>query len=183
MIREVDLTEYLPQFMKNYREPIAALKAENPEFQIMWKAADKVLYNHFISKADENGIAEFEKILGIYPTEEDTLESRRLRVQSKWFNKIPYTMRVLLEKLKVLCGDTDFFLTYDFQKSYTLTIDTNLELFGQIEELESMLENLTPYNIKLVIHNSILCVAAGSIISAGGVCYTADFIITDEGEK
>ena len=57
MIREVDLVSYLPPFMQTYKEPVAALEAENPEFQIGWKATDKVLKNRFISTADEYGIS------------------------------------------------------------------------------------------------------------------------------
>lgn len=37
MIREVDLVSYLPPFMQTYKEPVAALEAENPEFQIVGK--------------------------------------------------------------------------------------------------------------------------------------------------
>ena len=42
MIREVDLVSYLPEFMQSYTEPVAALEGENPEFDIMWKAVDRV---------------------------------------------------------------------------------------------------------------------------------------------
>lgn len=34
MIREVDLVSYLPPFMQSYKEPVAALEAENPEFSL-----------------------------------------------------------------------------------------------------------------------------------------------------
>ena len=96
MIRQVDLVSYLPPFMKAYKEPVAALDAENPEFYLMWSAVDRVLRNRFIETADEYGLSRYEKMLGIYPSAEDTLESRRSRVRSKWFNKIPYTMKTLL---------------------------------------------------------------------------------------
>ena len=109
MIREVDLVSYLPEFMQSYTEPVAALEGENPEFDIMWKAVDRVLCNRFIATADEYGISRFEKMLGIHPANEDTLESRRSRVHSKWFNRIPYTWKTLLQKLIVLCSDTDVF--------------------------------------------------------------------------
>lgn len=100
MIREVDLVSYLPPFMQSYKEPVAALEAENPEFSLMWSATDRCLRNRFISTADEYGISRFEKMLKIYPTADDTLESRRSRVQSKWFNTIPYTWKVLLQLIQ-----------------------------------------------------------------------------------
>ena len=58
MIREVDLVSYLPPFMQSYKEPVAALEAENPEFSLMWSATDRCLRNRFISTADEYGISQ-----------------------------------------------------------------------------------------------------------------------------
>ena len=69
MVREVDLMSYLPLFMQGYREPAATLRAEEPEFDIVWAAADRMLRNRSISTADEYGIGRLERILGIYPQE------------------------------------------------------------------------------------------------------------------
>ena len=99
MIRDVDLVSYLPPFIAEFREINSTLTAENPEFKIVWEAADRVLKNEFIATADEYGISRFERILKIYPSTEDTLESRRARVQARWFASLPYTWRMLLEKL------------------------------------------------------------------------------------
>lgn len=181
MIREVDLVDYyLPPFMQTYKEPVATLNAEQPEFQLVWKATDRVLYNRFISTADEYGISRFEKILGIFPSSEDTIESRRSRVQSKWFTKTPYTWRVLLEKLMVLCGDTDFVLTNNFSEGYTLTLVTDLELYGQVEELESIINMMIPENIVIDSRNNIPCNAKGVVLFCGGVCFTNIFTVTND---
>lgn len=181
MIREVDFVDYyLPPFMQTYKEPVAALNAEQPEFQIVWKAADRVLYNRFISTADEYGISRFEKILGIYPSSEDTLESRRSRVQSKWFTKLPYTWKVLLEKLTVLCGDTDFVLTNNFSEGYMLTLVTDLELYGQVDELENIIDIMMPENIVIDSRNNIPCNTKGVVLFCGGVCFTNIFTVTND---
>lgn len=185
-MREVDLVSYLPPFMQRYQEPVAALEAENPEFAVIWNATDRILYNHFISTADEYGISRFEKMLNIYPTGDDTLESRRSRVQSKWFNTIPYTMKVLLQKLTVLCGDTSFSLTNNFTEGYTMTLVTDLELYGQVEELEYIIKTMVPENLVVVSNNEIPCSAEGFALVGGGICFintfkvTNDFIETDD---
>jgi len=179
MIREVDLVSYLPQFMQSYNEPVATLEAENPEFDLVWTATDKVLKNRFIATADEYGISRYEKMLGIYPSSEDTLESRRSRVQSKWFNTIPYTWKILLQKLTVLCGDSDFSISHNFDVGYTLYIDTDLELYGQVEELESIINTMIPENIVVESQNSIPCNIKGAVLFGGGVCFINQFVITD----
>jgi hypothetical protein len=150
MIREVDLVSYFPPYLKEYKEQVAALEAVNPEFSIVWNAADQVLSNEFIATADEYGISRFEKILKILPSKEDTLESRRARVQSRWFTALPYTWKSLLAKMIAVCGEDNFKLTKDFTM-YQLYVETSLNLVGQVEELDKVLNTMLPCNV--VVHS------------------------------
>lgn len=179
MIRDVDLVSYLPPFIAEFQEINQTLTAENPEFKIVWQAADRVLQNEFIATADEYGISRFERILKIYPSTEDTLESRRARVQARWFNTIPYTMKSFLAKLIALCGDSDFTVTKEYEK-YKVEILTNLELFGQVEELERIIDSMIPCNMIVISLNEIPCGAAGFAFIAGGVCSVEHFFITND---
>lgn len=156
MIREVVLENYLPDFMKDYVEITETLKAENPEFNIIWEEVDKVLYNHFISEADKYGISRFENILGIYPQTGDTLESRRSRVQNRWFNDMPGTIRAFICKMEILCAGTDFNIDTDFESGYTLIIRACLEEYGKVEELEQIINSMIPCNIVVNLNNSII---------------------------
>lgn len=178
MIREVDIVSYLPPFMAEFKEIAVTLKAENPEFALVWKAADRVLQNAFIETADEYGISRFEKVLNILPSREDTLESRRARVKVKWFDSIPYTWKVLVKKLIVLCGDTDFTLLNDFSDGYVLTLHTNLELCGQVEEIKDIIDTILPCNIDVSSHNSLCCSTKGSVCLGGSVSFLNTFTIT-----
>lgn len=172
MIREVELVSCLPPFMRKYKEPAAALGAEDPEFALAWSGADRILYNHFISTADEYGIARFEKLLGLYPTEEDDLESRRMKVQSRWVNKIPYTLRVLAEKIRLLGDGADFGMEADFRQGYEIWIQTMLEMAGQVGELERIVEETVPCNIAARTTNRIPVETGGEIFAGGGTAYT-----------
>lgn len=179
MTREVDLVSYLPPFLAEFKEITVALEAENPEFVLVWNAAERVLYNEFIETADEYGISRFEKILNILPSREDTLESRRARVQARWFNSIPYTMKSFLAKLVALCGDSDFEVIKEYQ-NYRVKILTDLELFGQVEELERIIDSMIPCNMVVISLNEIPCGAAGFAFIAGGVCSVEHFFITND---
>lgn len=182
MTKTVDLVSYLPPFMADFKEISVTLEAENPEFVLVWKAADRVLQNEFIESADEYGISRFEKILNILPSTEDTLESRRARVQARWFNTIPYTMKAFLAKLEALCGDSDFTVTKEYDK-YTVRILTNLELFGQVEELEHIIDGMMPCNMIVISVNEIPCDAKGFAFVAGGVCSVETFFITNDSKE
>lgn len=182
MIREVDLVSYLPPFMADFKEVAVTLGAENPEFKIIWDAANQVLYNEFIATADEYGISRFEAILKILPSKEDTLESRRARVQARWFNAIPYTMKALISKLIALCGDNNFTITKQFD-FYRLELETHLELYGQVDELEYIINTMLPCNIVVVSDNKIICDVKGLAAFAGGICITEHFFITNDSRE
>ncbi len=179
MIREVDLVSYLPPFLAKYKQTRAALEAENPEFSIAWNAADRVLRNEFIATADEYGISRYERILKIYPSKEDTIESRRARVQARWTSSLPYTERMFLEKLVSICGENDFTFTKKYEQ-YKMEIEVSLELFGQVEELENIIGEMIPCNMVAVIMNRIQCEARGIAGAGGGMCFARIFHITND---
>ena len=165
--------------MAEYKETNLTLTAENPEFVLVWKAADRALKNEFIATADEYGISRFEKILHILPSRDDTLESRRSRVQSRWFTSLPYTWRMLIQKLIALCGEDDFTITKQFD-FYRIDLDVHLELFGQVEELERIIETMLPCNMVMDAENRIQAdgdtnLYAGGVLSVCTVVEAEDY--------
>lgn len=177
--RKVDLVSYLPPFVAEYKEINATLTAENPEFEIAWDAANRILYNEFIATADEYGISRFEKLLNIFPSVEDTLESRRARVAARWFTSIPYTEKVFLEKLITLCGENNFTLTKVYE-NYRIELEVDLEFFGQVEELERIIDTMLPCNMVIIAKNKIPCAAKAVALYGGGVCAAETFFITND---
>lgn len=157
MIRKVDLVSYLPLFMQSYEEPAAALEAENPEFWSAWDAADRVLYNRFLSTADEYGISRFEKMLGISPSVDDTLDMRRMRVGNRWFNKLPYTIKMLSLKLsECLEGKYNFDIYADFHNTYDMTVTIYASDDVRAEEVKHLLNIMVPVNIAAdIIYESV----------------------------
>ena len=98
------------------------------EFRLLDEVADGIfsdiddeiekLHNDMlITTATERGIARREKILGLIPDPEDDLEVRRARVLFWWYNRMPYTQRVIESRIRALCGD-----------NYTLEVDADNEI-------------------------------------------------------
>lgn len=182
MIRNVDLVSHLPTFLVGFHEVSVTLDAENPEFILAWKAADQTLQNEFIETADEYGIARFEQMLHILPSRGESLENRRSRVQIKWLNTIPYTIKALIMKLKSLSGDKDFTILKDYDH-YQITIVTDLERFGQVDELITIINSVIPCNLIIVSRNQIPCRANGFALASGGVCAVHHFVITNDANE
>lgn len=174
-----DLVSYLPPFMAEYEEINAALTAENPELTLLWDGKERVLKNQFILTADSEGLARFEGLLGIVPSKSDTLESRRQRVLLRWFLQLPYTERMLLEKLVNLCGEGNFTFTKNYDR-YQIRIEASLELYGQTKELEELLERMIPCNINVVSRNRVECRTEGSVEIFSGIRVTERVLVTND---
>jgi len=145
-MRTVDLVFYLPPFIAEYKEIRDTLTAENPEFNLLWDAADRVLKNEFIATADEYGISRFEKLLGIYPSKEDTLENRRAVVLSRMMEQRPYTYRTLQRILDALYGP-DTAHCFLSRNSYLVSIKIKWEKPELLPKLRTMLDIVLPANL------------------------------------
>lgn len=179
MIREVDLVSYMPPFMADFKEITATLKAENPEFILIWKATDWILKNEYLETADEYGISRLEKIMDILPSKEDSLENRRTRVQVRLFNKVPYILKVLILKLMLLCGGDHFKITKQYDL-YSIKIETQLETLAQIRELERIIETIIPCNMLTLSENILKSNLEGTVFIGGTVSATECFFITND---
>lgn len=165
MTRDVDLVSYLPPFMAEYKEANIALTAENPEFSLAWEDAERVLQNEFIETADEYGISRFERLLNIFPRDGESLENRRSRVHSRWFTRLPYTWRMLIQKLTILCKGTNFKVYVPQDGGYKIEIQIFIEPQEEalLQEVEQMLENYLPINLYYQVTGNIIRIKEGEV--------------------
>ena len=96
MIRDVKLLGHLPPFIQEYLEIREIMKTENPEFQLVEDESEIIKNNQFIQSCNLTGISKFEKLIGIVPSADDTLESRINRVLVRWNDTVPYTLCVVV---------------------------------------------------------------------------------------
>ncbi len=176
MTKEIDLVGYLPPFLAEYSEMKETLKAEEPEFKLLWDGTDKILKNEFIETADEYGISRFEKLLDILPFDGENLEARRSTVRTRWFKALPYTLRQFINKLVTLCGGNDFTVVKNFD-FYEIKVITNLEMFGNVNDLKHLFDTMLPCNMTIDSKNDINCFHSNDIFTGGAVLFT-DIIFT-----
>lgn len=146
MIKDADLISYLPPVLQSIRELQAITNSENPEFQLVFDTSEKVLGNLFIHDADEDGIKRYEKLLGIKPSSDDTLQSRIFRVMARWNDRIPYTWNSFMDKLDILCGEGNYTITLK-NDEYTIDLTTHIGIYGGLNELYNLLEKIIPCNL------------------------------------
>lgn len=178
MIRDVNLIEYLPLFIQQFREIRHIMEAENPEFQLVIDESEKIKNNQFIESSDLSGISKFEKLLNILPSPDDTLESRISRIMTRWNDVVPYTYKALVQKLISLCDGLNFTINRNFNE-YKMEIITHLELSGQVDELQYLLGYMIPVNLELTSKNDIYCNSEGQSNWAMGMAFCQIFELSD----
>lgn len=152
MLRTIRLIKYLPLYIQEYEEIQKIMTAENPELQLLADTSEDIKNDGFINTCGIYGITRFENMTGITPNDYDTLEARRRRILARWNNQLPYTWRVMLEKLDALCGAGNYSASLS---GYVLTLVTNLGLSSQIDELDRLLDTILPANIKANTTNEL----------------------------
>lgn len=108
-LRKIEIPEHLYE-MREFR------MLDETSDKMMGKYEDEMQKRHddiLITTATETGIARREKILGILPDPNDSLEARRAVVLFWWYNRMPYTRRVLEGKIAALCGKDNYTFDYD----------------------------------------------------------------------
>ncbi len=146
----MQVQEYWPQVIKEYREFEKISTAENPELESIWQEIGNVLDDQFIRTATVNGIARREKMLHITPFADDTLESRRFRVQALWNEKLPYTYRVLVNKLDNLCGEDGYVISLN-AGDYELDIKIELTMKRMFDDVAKITRQMVPANLVVTV--------------------------------
>lgn len=104
MDREINLINYLPLYIKRYREIQQITNTENLELQLLADESERLKNNQFIFTCNETGISRFESLLNITPEAEEPLDLRISRVLMRWNDMTSYTWKTLVQKLDIFCG-------------------------------------------------------------------------------
>jgi len=146
----IDIKEYWPPIIREIKEFRKIAEIENPELEKLWQEIESIVDDQFIETATERGIARREKILNVVPFADDTLESRRFRVQSIWNDKLPYTYRVLLERLDSLCGPDGYVMELNAGE-YSLCIKLEITTKRMFDEVVRITRQMVPANIVITV--------------------------------
>lgn len=122
--------------------------SESLEFDFVAKRILKIYADRFILQASEYGIGRYERILGIEPGKNESLEDRRKRVYLLWNRKIRWTHRTFLKWLDVYLGKDNYKLSLDYDK-YGIEIDVIVKesLYFDLDDLQRQVRDIIPANL------------------------------------
>ncbi|WP_277251232.1 putative phage tail protein [Peptoniphilus vaginalis] len=123
--------------------------SESLEFDFVAKRILKIYADRFILQASEYGIGRYERILGIEPGKNESLEDRRKRVYLLWNKKIRYTDRSLREMLDVLLGKTNYRMAL-YYNEYGFEIEIFVgKGYEDDESLYETIRQIIPANLNI----------------------------------
>lgn len=143
---ETQICKYYPPWFRRILDFQALCQTEKAELDAMAEAMDQIHKNLFIQTMDEGTTAQWEAILRILPTPEETLEFRRLRVQNRLSLRPPFTLIFLREKLDLLFGPGNYEVEVDYP-NYTLYIEAPAAQQAYFTEVSALLNIVKPCHI------------------------------------
>ncbi len=146
MDREIDILNYLPEFLQDFREFQELAASENPEIRALWGSLENVMKEQFINDSTENGVKRWEAILKINPKGSDSLDVRKFRILTRLNEKLPYTYKKLAQQLETLCGESGYSLELR-NYEYKLIVRVALTAKSMLAEVEKLLARIVPVNM------------------------------------
>lgn len=140
------LIQYLPEFMRDYKEIQQIMEVEQKEVGFLWDSTKKLLNEAFVNEESEMGASRWEKILYIVPKDTDNLLVRNFRIHGRLVEALPYTYRVLESTLKALCGENGYHIDSNYDK-FVITIKVALTVKKLRQEIEALCERMIPLNL------------------------------------
>ena len=122
--------------------------SENLDFDIISYRILKTFFDRFILAATGDGLSRYEKILGIEPGKNESLEDRRKRVYLLWNKKIRWTHRTFLKWLDVYLGKDNYKLSLDYDK-YGIEIEVTIKesIYFDLDDFRMQVRDIIPANL------------------------------------
>ena len=131
------------------------MNAEQPIYDEAETDAKFAFSRQFVVTADEKGIEQYEKILGIMPTDTDSLEFRKRRVITRLSTTPPYTLNYLKQQLTTIFGAGNFNAWVDYGKR-ELYVDSFINNISLFFELETFIAKVKPANMIYIYRSLVL---------------------------
>lgn len=147
--RVINLTRYLPGFLREVEELNETARAEENEVERLYTRMDQTWNAGFIRTTDLQGIKRWERLLGIKPYSGDTLEERRSAVLSRWNQQLPYSLARLKERLDAAVGRPNYELDVRYGR-YELELVLVDQAYRVMQETRDMTKAMIPANLLLI---------------------------------
>ena len=149
------LKKYLPSLYRENKEMEGLMNAEQSIYDEAETDIKFAFSRQFVVTADEKGVEQYEKILGIMPTATDSLEFRKRHVITRLSTTPPYTLNYLKQQLTMIFGADNFNAWVDYGKR-ELYVDSFINNISLFFELETFIAKVKPANMIYIYRSLVL---------------------------
>ena len=157
MITLLELKELLPTWYTGLLEFETLMCIEQHLLEDLVASIERAQGNLYVSTADSETVAIYERMLRITRQADDTLDMRRFRVLTRLSSQKPYTLRYLSEMLNSIGTDVTVTCLYD---EYTVLINSAFERRGQMVDVDYLIRTIVPANLQVDVRNVLRTNAA-----------------------
>ena len=149
------LKKYLPSLNRENKEMEGLMNAEQSIYDEAETDIKFAFSRQFVVTADEKGVEQYEKILGIMPTATDSLEFRKRHVITRLSTTPPYTLNYLKQQLTMIFGADNFNAWVDYGKR-ELYVDSFINNISLFFEFETFIAKVKPANMIYIYRSLVL---------------------------
>lgn len=143
------ILDYYPPVLRRVRD----FKALAAGYQYMaetgWKQVEGLYDEQDFRTMGEKGVAHWEKIYRIKPSDNAKIEDRRFAVQSRRAEQPPFTWIRLHQMMDQLCPN-DYRMERDLEQQ-VLSVHIGLSSRYQVEPVRQLLERVVPMNMEIKV--------------------------------
>lgn len=104
-----------------------------------------------VDDATETMLVRYEKMLGISPTDDESLEERRFAVRTKLYNYPPYTRKQFENRLNGLIGTDNHMVDIDY-KSGIISVGIYVPTESMYRAVNGLIDEIVPLHIRINIY-------------------------------
>ena len=139
--------EYLPEFIREFKEIEAIAKAEDTVIADEWRRFDEVEDSQWIQTAGDRGLSRYEKMLGITGGG-NSADVRRSAIVVKYNNNFAYTYYMFVKYLDNICGRGNYDLEIRYSQ-YAVDISLGLNRKLLYNTVRDYVRHIIPANMEL----------------------------------
>ena len=138
-----------PRLIENIPDIATIYETNDDQADELDEAIETLDDNIFLDDMHEDHIVRWENILKISPATDDSWDDRRFRVKTKVLERLPYSYRVIVNKLETLVPD-GLAISLDADRLH-LDISLALRSVKMLADVEEMVEKMLPLNMTFTI--------------------------------
>ena len=144
------LINYIPDVLKDYFEIIAICNSEDIEINQIKENIDMMEKETIVKTASIYGIERYERIYNLTPNQGDSYQIRKDKIIQKITNRLPFSLRWLINKLNNLVGKGNYILDINYAR-YDLLINISGITTKQLTDLQEEMKFMLPVNLVIDI--------------------------------